>query len=218
MKGAAVLSVRRLREAFYKRKADPARQRARLVKMILYAIGRIRGLPDCRDPQCAMATMTALADVDAQPGEVLRGLLAPAVDRRVPDLRRRTHDVERDRTRADVITVILGGGRGNRLDPLTRQRAKPAVPIAGKYRLIDIPISNGIHSGMERMFVLTQFNSVSLAPAHRAHVQVRPVLARLRADPGGAADAARRGVVPGDGRRGAAEPRDHPASRAATSC
>ena len=62
----------------------------------------------------------------------------------------------------DVITVVLGGGRGNRLDPLTRLRAKPAVPIAGKYRLIDIPISNGIHSGMERMFVLTQFNSVSL--------------------------------------------------------
>ena len=62
----------------------------------------------------------------------------------------------------DVITVILGGGRGHRLDPLTRERAKPAVPIAGKYRLIDIPISNCIHSGMERMFVLTQFNSVSL--------------------------------------------------------
>jgi glucose-1-phosphate adenylyltransferase len=63
---------------------------------------------------------------------------------------------------SEVITVILGGGRGNRLDPLTRERAKPAVPIAGKYRLIDIPISNCIHSGMERMFVLTQFNSVSL--------------------------------------------------------
>ena len=62
----------------------------------------------------------------------------------------------------EVITVILGGGRGNRLDPLTRERAKPAVPIAGKYRLIDIPISNCIHSGMERMFVLTQFMSVSL--------------------------------------------------------
>ena len=62
----------------------------------------------------------------------------------------------------EVITVILGGGRGHRLDPLTRERAKPAVPIAGKYRLIDIPISNCIHSGMERMFVLTQFNSVSL--------------------------------------------------------
>ena len=62
----------------------------------------------------------------------------------------------------DVIVVILGGGRGTRLDPLTRTRAKPAVPIAGKYRLIDIPISNAIHSGMERMFLLTQFNSVSL--------------------------------------------------------
>jgi glucose-1-phosphate adenylyltransferase len=62
----------------------------------------------------------------------------------------------------DVIVVILGGGRGSRLDPLTRLRAKPAVPIAGKYRLIDIPISNAIHSGMERMFLLTQYNSVSL--------------------------------------------------------
>lgn len=62
----------------------------------------------------------------------------------------------------DVVTVILGGGRGARLDPLTRLRSKPAVPIAGKYRLIDVPISNSIHSGMERMFVLTQFNSVSL--------------------------------------------------------
>jgi len=62
----------------------------------------------------------------------------------------------------DVIVVILGGGRGKRLDPLTRERSKPAVPIAGKYRLIDIPISNAIHSGLERMFVLTQYNSVSL--------------------------------------------------------
>ncbi len=62
----------------------------------------------------------------------------------------------------DVIVVILGGGRGTRLDPLTRLRSKPAVPIAGKYRLIDIPISNAINSGMERMFLLTQFNSVSL--------------------------------------------------------
>ncbi len=62
----------------------------------------------------------------------------------------------------DVIVVVLGGGRGTRLEPLTRLRSKPAVPIAGKYRLIDIPISNAIHSGMERMFVLTQYNSVSL--------------------------------------------------------
>ena len=62
----------------------------------------------------------------------------------------------------DVVTVILGGGRGTRLEPLTWLRSKPAVPIAGKYRLIDIPISNALHSGMDRVFVLTQFNSVSL--------------------------------------------------------
>ncbi|MDH3626933.1 MAG: sugar phosphate nucleotidyltransferase [Acidobacteriota bacterium] len=62
----------------------------------------------------------------------------------------------------DVIVVILGGGRGTRLEPLTWRRSKPAVPIAGKYRLIDIPISNAIHSHMERMLVLTQYNSVSL--------------------------------------------------------
>ncbi len=61
-----------------------------------------------------------------------------------------------------VISLILGGGRGSRLYPLTKSRSKPAVPIAGKYRLIDIPISNCIHSGLNRIFVLTQFNSVSL--------------------------------------------------------
>ena len=63
----AVVSLRRLREAFYRRKTDPAKQRARLVKMILYAIGRVRGVPDCRDPHCAMSAMTALADVDMKP-------------------------------------------------------------------------------------------------------------------------------------------------------
>jgi glucose-1-phosphate adenylyltransferase len=62
----------------------------------------------------------------------------------------------------DVTVLILGGGRGTRLEPLTLRRSKPAVPVAGKYRLIDIPISNAINSGMERMYVLTQFNSVSL--------------------------------------------------------
>jgi glucose-1-phosphate adenylyltransferase len=62
----------------------------------------------------------------------------------------------------DVLSVILGGGRGTRLFPLTLQRSKPAVPIAGKYRLIDIPISNCLNSGLRRMFVLTQFNSESL--------------------------------------------------------
>ncbi len=62
----------------------------------------------------------------------------------------------------NVIAVILGGGRGTRLFPLTRDRAKPSVPIAGKFRLVDIPISNCLHSGLDRIFVLTQFNSVSL--------------------------------------------------------
>jgi len=62
----------------------------------------------------------------------------------------------------DVLTVILGGGRGTRLFPLTQQRSKPAVPIGGKWRLIDIPISNCLHAGLERIYVLTQFNSASL--------------------------------------------------------
>lgn len=62
----------------------------------------------------------------------------------------------------DVLAIILGGGRGNRLFPLTLMRSKPAVPIGGKYRLIDIPISNCLHAGLRRMFVLTQFNSASL--------------------------------------------------------
>jgi glucose-1-phosphate adenylyltransferase len=62
----------------------------------------------------------------------------------------------------DVLTLILGGGRGTRLYPLTYQRSKPAVPIGAKYRLIDIPISNCLHGGLKRIFVLTQFNSASL--------------------------------------------------------
>jgi len=61
-----------------------------------------------------------------------------------------------------VVSVILGGGAGSRLYPLTASRSKPAVPIAGKYRLVDIPISNCINSSINRMFVLTQFNSASL--------------------------------------------------------
>src|SRR5689334_21709109 len=61
-----------------------------------------------------------------------------------------------------VLSLILVGGRGSRLFPLTTLRSKPAVPIAGKYRLIDIPISNCINSGCNRIYVLTQFLSVSL--------------------------------------------------------
>lgn len=68
---------------------------------------------------------------------------------------------------SQVIAVIMGGGAGTRLFPLTKERAKPAVPIAGKYRLVDIPISNCINSDLKRIFLLTQFNSSSM---HR-HVQ-----------------------------------------------
>lgn len=61
-----------------------------------------------------------------------------------------------------IVTAILGGGQGTRLWPLTRYRAKPAVPVAGKFRLIDVPISNSLHAGIDRIYVLTQFNSASL--------------------------------------------------------
>lgn len=61
-----------------------------------------------------------------------------------------------------VLAVIMGGGAGTRLYPLTKDRAKPAVPLAGKYRLVDVPISNCINSGIDRIFVLTQYNSASL--------------------------------------------------------
>src|SRR4026207_326421 len=61
----------------------------------------------------------------------------------------------------DVLTLILGGGRGTRLYPLTHQRSKPAVPIGGKYRLIDVPISNCLHADLRRLFVLTQSHSSS---------------------------------------------------------
>lgn len=63
---------------------------------------------------------------------------------------------------SNVLAVIMGGGQGTRLFPLTRDRSKPAVPLAGKYRLVDIPISNCINSGLKRIYLLTQFNSASL--------------------------------------------------------
>src|SRR5258708_582830 len=66
-----------------------------------------------------------------------------------------------------VLAVIMGGGRGTRLYPLTKERCKPAVPLAGKYRLVDIPISNCLNSDINRIFLLTQFNTASL---HR-HIQ-----------------------------------------------
>ena len=84
----------------------------------------------------------------------------------------------------NVLTLVLGGGRGTRLYPLTKYRSKPAVPLAGKYRLIDIPLSNCINSGLKRIYVLTQFNSVSLHRHIRAHLYLRSFRCRLRRDPG----------------------------------
>src|SRR5687768_14119703 len=84
----------------------------------------------------------------------------------------------------NVISLVLGGGRGSRLYPLTKYRSKPAVPLAGKYRLIDIPLSNCLNSGLNRIYVLTQFLSVSLHshigstykfdPFNRGFVEVLP--------------------------------------------
>ncbi|HTH48476.1 MAG TPA: sugar phosphate nucleotidyltransferase, partial [Candidatus Limnocylindria bacterium] len=62
----------------------------------------------------------------------------------------------------NTLAIIMGGGQGTRLFPLTQERAKPAVPLAGKYRLVDIPISNCLNSGLNRIYLLTQFNSASL--------------------------------------------------------
>jgi len=70
--------------------------------------------------------------------------------------------LQREVTSGNVLAVILGGGVGTRLFPLTKDRAKPAVPLAGKYRIVDIPISNCINAGFRRIYVLTQFNSASL--------------------------------------------------------
>jgi glucose-1-phosphate adenylyltransferase len=61
-----------------------------------------------------------------------------------------------------TLAIIMGGGAGTRLFPLTKERAKPAVPLGGKYRLVDIPISNCLNSGIRSIYVLTQFNSMSL--------------------------------------------------------
>ena len=62
----------------------------------------------------------------------------------------------------NIVTFILGGGKGTRIFPLTKSRSKPAIPIGGKYRIIDVPISNCINSNVLKIFVLTQFNSKSL--------------------------------------------------------
>jgi len=73
-----------------------------------------------------------------------------------------SHTSRQSANTSTVLSVIMGGGQGTRLFPLTKERAKPAVPLAGKYRLVDIPISNCINSQLRRIYLLTQFNSASL--------------------------------------------------------
>ena len=111
----------------------------------------------------------------------------------------------------DVLAIILGGGRGTRLFPLTLKRSKPAVPIGGKYRLIDIPISNCLNAGLRQIFVLTQFNSESLnrhvAMTYKFDVFSSGVRQRARRR----ADRGRRQLVPGHGRRRPPEPAPHAA-------
>ena len=116
----------------------------------------------------------------------------------------------------NVVTLVLGGGQGTRLYPLTKYRSKPAVPVAGKYRLIDIPLSNCINSGLNRVYVLTQFNSASLHRHIRSTYIFDPFERRLRGDPGRPADLGQRQLVSGHRRRRAAEPPLHRAARAST--
>ena len=82
----------------------------------------------------------------------------------------------------NVLGIILGGGQGSRLFPLTQTRSKPAVPIGGKYRLIDVPVSNCLHAELRRIFVLTQFNSASLNRhiAQSYHMRFRSFLTFAR--------------------------------------
>ena len=89
----------------------------------------------------------------------------------------------------EVLAIILGGGQGTRLFPLTQHRSKPAVPIGGSYRLIDIPISNCLHADIRRIFVLTQFNSASLNRHIAQTYRMDLVQPGIRRDPRGRADA-----------------------------
>ena len=103
----------------------------------------------------------------------------------------------------EVLAIILGGGQGTRLFPLTQQRSKPAVPIGGKYRLIDIPISNCLHAGHPPDLRADAVQFRVAQPSHLADLPARPVLRRVRRDPRRRADAGQSELVPGHGRRGA---------------
>jgi hypothetical protein len=103
----------------------------------------------------------------------------------------------------NVLSVIMGGGQGTRLFPLTKERAKPAVPLAGKYRLVDIPISNCINSGFRRIYVLTQFNSASLHRHISQSYKFDHFTRRICGNPRDRTDLYGYLLCPGNGRRGA---------------
>src|SRR6266478_1418581 len=98
----------------------------------------------------------------------------------------------------ETLAIIMGGGAGTRLFPLTKDRAKPAVPLGGKYRIVDIPISNCLNSELRSIYVLTQFNSMSL---HR-HIQASYKFDNFSRC---STNARRLAVVPGNCRRGPAK-------------
>ncbi|PSS31322.1 Glucose-1-phosphate adenylyltransferase large subunit/amyloplastic like [Actinidia chinensis var. chinensis] len=97
----------------------------------------------------------------AKPGSAFNVLTSPDIDKEVLTFEPPAFEYEKVEAK-NVASIILGGGAGTRLFPLTSKRAKPAVPIGGCYRLIDVPMSNCINSGIRKIFILTQFNSFSL--------------------------------------------------------
>jgi glucose-1-phosphate adenylyltransferase len=98
-----------------------------------------------------------------------------------------------------TLAVVMGGGAGTRLFPLTKDRSKPAVPLGGKYRLVDIPISNCLNSGLRSIYVLTQFNTMSLHRHIQASYKFDNFLAQLCRHPRGAANAGAQRLVSGNG-------------------
>src|SRR6184192_1087258 len=98
-----------------------------------------------------------------------------------------------------TLAIIMGGGAGSRLFPLTKDRAKPAVPLGGKYRIVDIPISNCLNSGLRSIYVLTQFNSMSLHRHIQASYKFDNFFSELCGHPRRATDAQGVAMVPGNG-------------------
>ena len=102
----------------------------------------------------------------------------------------------------EVLAVILAGGKGSRLEPLTRDRAKPAVPFGGVYRIIDFTLSNCLNSGIRKNLILTQYKAMQPRPAHQRRLAGLPVPRAGRVHRRRAAAAAdRRALVPGHRRR-----------------